>query len=403
MDAKRLLACGLVLAGTAGASWLARRWWLQRTAAEPEAATLTPDPSDRFGEPRGPRQDIDWVMSFPGGRRVIPTLWEQEGKLVFDLLTIPDPKQAEDYFREVRGLDEEALSPAELAALLARRPIMSAHLTSLKVDGQQHDHSGHGTTFGRLDGREEPRAAALRRLYPGYLRGVRWFGVMRFTLSAPEPLRLPVSRLEVTFGPERETLPMKQEWTLPLDGSPAMVTFEHPVTGRQHALYLQPGETEKLEAGTAFPMPVWVSCFDGEVVPPLPGGGTLQFDTSLCAEEQQVWDELRRSQTPPYAPEARGAASIGIIGGADGPTALVFGRRGKEGEELGPHGQPLVDCPARMTGRAPCQATLALQGISVELCPGSTHDWRAVSRGERRLRSGADWLNALSGRKEKAK
>ncbi len=401
MDGKRLLACGLLLAGTAGASWLARRWWLRHTATPTLADPPPPAPragDDRFAAPDGPRQEVDWVMRFEGGRRCIPALWQQEGRLVFDLLTIPDQKQAEAFYREVRGLDEAALAPAELAALLQRRPVTGGHVTALKLDGQEYARSGHGTSFGHRDGRDDPRAAALRRLYPEYLRGVRWFGVMRFTLSAAEPLCLPVSRMEIAFAPEMETLPMEQEWSLPLDGSAAMVTFIHPATGRQHALYLQPGETEKLE-NHAFPMPVWLSCFAGEVVPPLPGG-RLQFDTSLAAEEQQVWDELRRAQTPPYAPTARGAASIGIIGGADGPTALVFEKA--DGGEPGPHGQPLVVCPARMTGRAPCQATLALQGVQVELCPGTAHQWQAVSRGERRLQRCGDLLNALTRKKEDA-
>ena len=107
------------------------------------------------------------------------------------------------------------------------------------------------------------------------------------------------------------------------------ISFLHPETQILHTLYLQKEELERLPGDT----PLWVAPILYEIRPPLSPGEELCFDSSISIP--QTGDGFG------FSPEATGSASIGIIGGADGPTAIFTG--GLHTKELprGTHGGSL--------------------------------------------------------------
>ena len=373
---RTLFGCCVALAGVAGLGALARCGTKKKTAAAAQP--------EEIKAPAGRPQTINWAMNYGGARLVVPTLWHQAGRVVFDLLILPDQPKAQAFYHQVRDLDEDALPARELAALLRRRPLGSVNISALTIDGRRACLSSEGRNFCGFP--DEPDAAAWRKLYPRQLLLARHFGVVRCTARCDGSFA-PVTRsMTMRLGPECENLPMNKSWNLPLDGrTPPSLTFADPATGCRHTLYLQPGHTDKIAGEPT----LWAPGFWGEVVPPLPQGSRLNFDASLSQAEAELWMQQREEKAAresaehdeiaesagKFRPTAQNAAMIGVIGGADGPTAVFVTRKGETKQGLGPHGQPWQWCPARLRVQTPLQAKLVLQGMQVQTHPCRTYAW----------------------------
>ena len=367
---RTLFGCCVALAGVAGLGALARCGMKKKTAAAAQP--------EEIKAPAGRPQTINWAMNYGGARLVVPTLWHQAGRVVFDLLILPDQPKAQAFYHQVRDLDEDTLPARELAALLRRRPLGSVNISALTIDGRRACLSSEGRNFCGFP--DAPDAAAWRKLYPRQLLLARHFGVVRCTARCDGSFA-PVTRsMTMRLGPECENLPMNKSWNLPLDGrTPPSLTFADPATGCRHTLYLQPGHTDKIAGEPT----LWAPGFWGEVVPPLPQGSRLNFDASLSQAEAELWTQQREEKAAresaeqdetaesagKFRPTAQNAAMIGVIGVADGPTAVFVTRKGETKQGLGPHGPPWQWCPARLRVQTPLQAKL------VQTQPCRTYAW----------------------------
>ncbi len=162
-----------------------------------------------------------------------------------------------------------------------------------------------------------------------------------------------VVSLSLEFPSREIFLPLELEFSVSeREGSRRYteLSFRHPKTQILHTLYLQKGELERLPGDT----PLWVAPILYEILPPLSPGEELCFDSSISIF--QTGDG--------FSPEATGSASIGIIGGADGPTAIFTG--GLHTEELprGAHGGSLHYTFAKPSRQPEAEAILFLSGIS---------------------------------------
>ncbi len=102
------------------------------------------------------------------------------------------------------------------------------------------------------------------------------------------------------------------------------VTFFNPADGERHRLTVREIERSTMpeerfgREGWDYPTHYWTMCYT--VSPEIAEGTLTVLD---CAEG----DRPREKSPSPHGPRATGfAAVMGIIGGADGPTALVFGQ-----------------------------------------------------------------------------
>jgi len=115
------------------------------------------------------------------------------------------------------------------------------------------------------------------------------------------------------------------------------VYFTHPVTGAQHKLYFQNAKSMTVPIDPGQKRELYIMQVMYEIEPALPQGDTLQFDSTV---QHRVEYNVSGSG---YFPDA--TSSIGIIGGADGPTSVFFSSR-KNGNTVpcGVHGLPLHSC-----------------------------------------------------------
>ncbi|MDX9871380.1 MAG: hypothetical protein RBT41_03030 [Clostridia bacterium] len=104
------------------------------------------------------------------------------------------------------------------------------------------------------------------------------------------------------------------------------IEFTHPAAGAQHTLRVQ--EYERHEVSPAHfgsqnqEFPTHYTVMRYTLSPDLPDGA---FTVADCIRS----DPPRQKQTHPYEPQALSSVCIGIIGGADGPTAIIFGESGE--------------------------------------------------------------------------
>lgn len=108
-----------------------------------------------------------------------------------------------------------------------------------------------------------------------------------------------------------------------------VVTFTHPITGTQHKLtvleYAQQELSTKAFAHEEYEFPTHHTAMTYTLEPPLPGAA---FTVRDCLENEAA----RRMPKKPYEPDAAYDACIGIIGGADGPTAIVVSPKNRSRE-----------------------------------------------------------------------
>lgn len=144
-----------------------------------------------------------------------------------------------------------------------------------------------------------------------------------------------VNSIMFSTYPVQKLFPLDIRFTMSEQESRKEVQFRHPVTGRTHTVYfqaVQPIEIPLEEAGGRI---LYAMRAMYEIAPALPEGEQLRFDSSV-----------RQTQNPPegaFLPAS--VSSIGIIGGADGPTAIFLGGGdGSMKKPLGKHGLPLHSC-----------------------------------------------------------
>lgn len=101
-----------------------------------------------------------------------------------------------------------------------------------------------------------------------------------------------------------------------------VITFTHPITHMEHSLtvleYEKQELTSKAFAHEEYEFPTHHTAMTYTIEPELPN---KNFQVRDCLDN----DEPKRRPKKPYEPQASyDACSIGIIGGADGPTAVMF-------------------------------------------------------------------------------
>ena len=100
-----------------------------------------------------------------------------------------------------------------------------------------------------------------------------------------------------------------------------VIPFVHPISGVQHQLTVEEYEQQQLDAPTLmdpeYDFPTHYTQMTYRLAPDLPD---KNFSVQDCREN----DEPRRLVKDQFEPQVNGAACIGIIGGADGPTAILL-------------------------------------------------------------------------------
>ena len=307
---------------------------------------------------------------FPGGRRqkaarnfilwgipcLIPAVYRFPEGIVFDLFSFPAVEKLRDFYETYSPI-EDTLSPAVLRKLEGEHPCPLPSPRKFSINGlpaSEWDSQG----FLHMSWAPEKNSPVrlLQKRYGKFLQDAPCFSCQRFRVPFPQALQKTglrgklfpsrISSLSITYDAREGFFPLELE--IPLEGpsgtkNRAELSFQHPETGVVHTLWLQGASPEKLPREEA----LWVSSVQYETSPPLREGETLCFDSSISIS--------RKGEG--FSPDAAEHASIGIIGGADGSTALFHALETESSAPVGPHGLPVhytFTMPARRPEDADC-------------------------------------------------
>jgi len=188
----------------------------------------------------------------------------------------------------------------------------------------------------------------LRKAYSHILKDTTCFACERYCVPYPEAasklqkllrfLRLArVNQIKLSTYPVQHFYPLDIHFNMSEDEREKEINFTHPFTGTEHKLYFQNANIIKIPVGASLNRDLYIMQLMYEIEPALPQGDMLQFGSSIEYMNKPKYLNDR------YIPDS--TASIGIIGGADGPTSIFISSKGN-GKTMpqGLHSLPLHSC-----------------------------------------------------------
>lgn len=300
-------------------------------------------------ETPGEPQQVAWQFEYKGLRHFIPTIYRFPKGVVWDVLTPLDSNLLLEFYQSYASC-EDSLSPLEEELIRQKHPYQHLSLFSLKIDDCFIENFHFSSTIiGNLPWMDQESQTdkmaeqSLRQAYSEILSCSSCFGCQRFCAPYFKKMRRPlkpVSSLSFVLRQEPELLPLPETSYrfVMAQGGVQGFSFVHPRTGMLHTVWLQQVKQQKLSQLFQF-SPFSVTTGKYEVEPPLNPQESLRFSQAMP-----------ESVRMPFA--GKNACSIGIIGGADGPTAVLVTEK-EPVNPLGVHGLPLFSCVARPSTEYP--------------------------------------------------
>ena len=319
----------------------------------------------------GRKQNVGLQFEYMETRRVIPTVYRFPEGIVFDILTVIDEAKMRAFY-EKYAETEETLSPMQRRAAESEHPYQSVTFEQLSVNGKRIDGWSSETLYHiPFMGEEYIRPEGLKA-YREHLNGATCFVCERCYVQLSEKAPSLWERIMYWLNPDRiEKLEYKTaqaskflqidrtyDLSLELVGVQEEC-FVHPQTQENYTLYFQDIKQEELK----MPMGNEKRLFrfaqvSYEIDCELPGGNQLQFNTNLTVQQPSAQDD------GVHYPDS--AASIGIIGGSDGPTAIFFGQKHDTVVPTGINGLPLHFCTAPLPIGDVEKVQVLLEGINIK-------------------------------------
>ncbi len=278
---------------------------------------------DRAGIPLGVGQSLDW-----GGVTVyLPAVYSCAAGLVADICIGADKQAIRDFIDQWRPYQdrEDRLSAAEQEYLDFRNPLHLDFDLEARVNGK-HMRQKYGTSRSWLPEDCLPEGVAndlkSRWLMEQYkLDPERGWTIHRISLPWATRRRPKLSSLSLTLRPHPERIPGP---IFRLGGVGDSVRLTHPLTGAGYTLTVTDYEAQTIQVFAHDETREYPShCVTMEFLtePPLPIGAIQVTDNAP--------GDPPRPKNPPSGFGPTATDSVGLIGGADGPTALVLAREGR--------------------------------------------------------------------------
>ena len=310
----------------------------------------TADYYDTDMNPAAPATQEEWRVSYDGG------FWNSDGAagvevtlgktfrwgkehwrapaiylcsegVVLDLFVEAAPDAMNAYIRkwDLHHEDEHHYTQEEQEQLAREHPLNADFTVSLTLNGQAvPSASGCGTTW--LPAACLPQGThagdeARRALEHYGLSLTQAWGLHRCCFRLEGADALDIRSLSIRL--ERRPAALKDAQFTAAVGE--QIELVHPLSGKCHVLTVQELEQQEMPerafADETMEYPRHVTLMSYTLAPDITGRGFLVQD---CAEGDRP--RRKASAADSSAPQASGcAATIGIIGGADGPTAVVVG------------------------------------------------------------------------------
>ena len=316
-------------------------------------------------------QKINWQFEHAGNTHWIPVIYRFPKGIVFDLITFLDEAKLAEFVAKYENI-EDKLTPLLRRCAEQEHPYQSLHWQEVWLNGQKADQNYSSSSRLSVPWQQEDDVLLpQRKAYASILQQTRCFACTRFCLPYPKTkspwqklargLRLNrIQDLRLVALPEQWFSLLELKFNITAAAETRTVRFTHPTTAVQHTLYFQAPEEIEIPFGNQGIRNFYA--FHGlyEIEPALPAADSLQFGSG-----SQFIKSIQQ------AGKLKGAAAIGIIGGADGPTSLLLSANGQPSS--GPHGLPLYACLSSPTLKKDPVAYFVLEGINTIKTPSQTY------------------------------
>ncbi|MFZ5643485.1 MAG: Na+-transporting methylmalonyl-CoA/oxaloacetate decarboxylase subunit beta [Bacillota bacterium] len=324
----------------------------------------------------GLAQKIYWQFEYAGSKRCIPVIYRFTKGVVFDIITFLDEVKLREFFEKYEAI-EETLTPLQRRCAEQEHPYQAVPVKEIWINGRRTE-SGYSSssTVSIPWAQQDDGLILVRKAYSSILKDTACFACERFCVPYPKTdsktqKLLRFLRLDKVNSIKLSTYPV--QWFSPLDihfemsakESQKVVCFRHPITGITHTLYFQSAELVEMPLGVDGNRSFYAMHLMYEIEPDLPQGDTLQFNSSIQYTEPSE-DRFNPTAT----------SSIGIIGGADGPTAIFVSPAGEEKNvPRGLHGLLLHNCFSIPSFQKDDTSHFVLEGINTKKCDGKEYNF----------------------------
>lgn len=320
-------------------------------------------------------QRTGWQFEHAGARRIIPAVYRFTRGVVFDILTPLNKDELRAYYEKYESAVDQ-LTTLQQRCARQEHPYQSVPVREIWIDGKQA--AGGWSASGIVSipwARPGEEPAPVRRAYASVVGDSSCFALERYCVPYPAAdtagqrllrfFRLSrVREMKLTTGPEHRFTPLEIQFELSGGEGAKEIGFTHPGTGNAHTLNFRMAEVLEMPLGMGDSLKTYAATAEYEMVPALPPGDTLQFGGGSYCEKRD-------------GDICSPAASIGIIGGTDGPTALFVASGRTEGAAVrGPHGLPLHRCLSVPAFQREESWRFVIESVSTTVCDGKEFSFR---------------------------
>ena len=307
----------------------------------------------------GRPQKINWEFENNGLRRIIPTIYHFSKGIVFDLITILDEGEFNNFYNTYVDI-EEKLSPMEQRLLKQEHPYQELEIKDIWLNGKKIENGYSGSGLFYFKGNwEQAELIQIKKAYPSILKDISCFNCYRYLIAYPETdskiekwIRFfhlyKIKEIKFNTYPKNKFHPLEVDFQMSIEDQFKEVNFIHPIRGIKHKLYFQKPKICEIQD-------LYFMQSKYEIEPELGEGNNLQFDTSIVMSTADV----------------NLASSIGIIGGTSGPTAIFIGGKDKN-INYGQKGLPLHNASLEKDD----VFKFTLEGINIRISEGEKYQWK---------------------------
>lgn len=316
-------------------------------------------------------QRTNWQFEYAGTKRYIPVIYRFSKGIVFDVITILNETKIREFLEKHKTTEEEKLTPLQKRLIEQEHPYQAVQLSKIWINGKQVENGYSSSSTMSIPWlKQDDVLVPMRKAYSFILKNTTCFACERYCVPYPETdsgfqkvlrfLRLDrVNEIKLSTYPVHRFYPLDIHFTMSVDEKEKEIHFTHPVTGTKHKLYFQNANSMKIPIGAHQERDLYIMKSMYEIEPALPQGDTLQFDSSIQYIDMPEIAEAK------YSPSS--VASIGIIGGADGPTSIFISSKGVgKTAPCGLHGLPLYSCYSVPSFAKEDTSHLHLEGINTK-------------------------------------
>lgn len=318
----------------------------------------------------GRAQKTNWTFEYAGAMSYIPVIYRFPKGIIFDIITILDEIELRKFFEKYEDI-EESLTSLERRCVEQEYPYKDIPINKIWIDSNQVEDGFSASSFINIPWiRQNEELSFVQRNYSYILKNSSAFACKRYCVPYPPTnskmkkiLRFfnldKVNKMRISTYALERFLPLDINFEISAGEQMKELIFSHPGTRIEHTIYCNDVEFIELPIGPDGNPNLYIMQLMYEIDPALPQGDTLQFSSSMQYTETQHISEDKFMPTS--------VASIGIIGGADGPTSFFISSKEKEESvPCGSNGLPLHSCYSIPSFQKEETSVFFLEGINTK-------------------------------------